>query len=91
MAFPGSRGPWNLNHSALCDVPVNGTIRHSVVPLCETGALNIKKDEATLTPVITYLLRCNTGVTILMSGTAIKAIVAYISDYITKPGLRTSV
>ena len=24
-----------------------------------------------------------------MSGTAIKAIVAYISDYITKPGLKT--
>jgi hypothetical protein len=26
-----------------------------------------------------------------MSGTAIKAIVAYISDYITKPGLKTYV
>ncbi|HMI78182.1 MAG TPA: helitron helicase-like domain-containing protein, partial [Ferruginibacter sp.] len=60
----------------------------------KTGALNIKKGEAwinTLTPVITYLLRCNTDVTSLMSGTAIKAIVAYISDYITKPGLKTYV
>ena len=26
-----------------------------------------------------------------MSGTAVKAIVAYISDYITKPGLKTYV
>ena len=60
----------------------------------KTGALNIKKGEPwinTLTPVITYLLRCNTDVTSLMSGTAIKAIVAYISDYITKPGLKTYV
>jgi hypothetical protein len=57
-----------------------------------TGALNIKKGEAwinTLTPVLTYLLRCNTDVTSLLSGTAIKAIVAYVSDYITKPGLKT--
>jgi hypothetical protein len=54
----------------------------------------MKKGEAwinTLTPIITYLLRCNTDVTSLMSGTAIKAIVAYISDYITKPGLKTYV
>jgi len=58
----------------------------------KTGALNIKKGEAwinTLTPVLTYLLRCNSDVTSLLSGTAIKAIVAYISDYVTKPGLKT--
>ncbi|KDR65460.1 hypothetical protein GALMADRAFT_43933, partial [Galerina marginata CBS 339.88] len=48
----------------------------------KTGALNIKKGEAwinTLTPALTYLLRCNTDVTSLLSGTAVKAIVAYIS------------
>ena len=58
----------------------------------KTGALNLKKGEAwmnTITPVLTYLLRCNSDVTSLLSGTAIKAIVAYISDYITKPGLKT--
>ena len=58
----------------------------------QTGALNVKKGEAwinTLTPVVTYLLRCNTDITSLLSGTSIKAIVAYISDYITKPGLKT--
>src|ERR1700730_1418819 len=57
-----------------------------------TGALNVKKGEKwinTLTPVVTYLLRCNSDVTSLLSGTAIKAIVAYISDYVTKPGLKT--
>jgi len=58
----------------------------------KTGALNVKKGEPwinTLSPVVTYLLRCNSDVTSLLSGTAIKAIVAYISDYVTKPGLKT--
>jgi len=58
----------------------------------KTGALNAKKGEPwinTLTPLVTYLLRCNLEVTSLLSGTAIKAIVAYISDYVTKPGLKT--
>jgi len=31
----------------------------------------------------------HTNTTSLLSGTAIKAIVAYISDYITRPGLKT--
>ncbi|EDQ98717.1 uncharacterized protein LACBIDRAFT_296823 [Laccaria bicolor S238N-H82] len=54
--------------------------------------LNVKKGEEwinTLSPPVTYLLRCNSDVTSLLSGTAIKAIVAYISDYVTKPGLKT--
>src|SRR5882724_3840036 len=58
----------------------------------KTGALNIKKGERwinALSPIVTYLLRCNSDVTSLLSGTAIKAIVAYISDYVTKPGLKT--
>ncbi|KAF8231679.1 hypothetical protein L208DRAFT_1275948, partial [Tricholoma matsutake] len=43
----------------------------------------------TLTPLITYLFCCNSDTTSLLSGTAIKAIVAYVSDYVTKPGLKT--
>ena len=42
-----------------------------------TGALNVKKGEPwinTLTPLVTYLLRCNTDVTSLLSGTAIKVL-----------------
>ena len=57
-----------------------------------TGALNMKKGEAwinTFSPHITYLFRCNTDTTSLLSGTAIKATVAYITDYVTKPGLNT--
>jgi uncharacterized UPF0146 family protein len=38
---------------------------------------------------VTYLLRCNTDIISLLSGTAIKAIVAYVSDDVTNPGLKT--
>ena len=58
----------------------------------EMGALNMKKGEAqmnTFTPLLTFLLRCNTDVTSLLSGTAIKAVVAYVTEYVTKPGLKT--
>jgi len=58
----------------------------------KTGALNLKKGEPwmnTITPILTYLLRSNSDVTSLLSGTAIKAIVAYVTDYITKQSLKT--
>ena len=60
----------------------------------KTGSIDIKKGEPwmnTINPTVTYLLRCNTDVTSLLSGTAIKAVIAYISDYITKPTLKTYV
>ena len=43
----------------------------------------------TFTPLVTYLFCCNTDVTSLLSGTAIKAVVLYVSDYITKTTLKT--
>jgi len=58
----------------------------------ETGYLTMKKNEPwinTFTPIVTYLFRCNTDVTSLSSGTAIKGVVLYISDYITKTSLKT--
>jgi len=57
-----------------------------------SGALNIKKGESmlnTMTAEGTYLICSNTDVTSLLSGTAIKAVVAYVSDYIRKPALKT--
>ena len=58
----------------------------------EFGTISLKKMEAwlnTITPLVTYLFRCNTDVTSLSSGTAIKAVVLYISDYIMKSTLKT--
>ncbi|KAK0421546.1 hypothetical protein EV421DRAFT_1726893, partial [Armillaria borealis] len=60
----------------------------------DTGHMNLKKLEAwinTFTPVISYIFRCNTDVTSLRSSTAIKAVLIYVTDYITKPGLKTHV
>src|ERR1700678_3111244 len=60
----------------------------------ETGAITLKKNEAwinTFTHLVTFLLRCNTDVTSLASGTAIKWVSMYVSDYITKTALKTHV
>ena len=43
----------------------------------------------TVTAEVTYLICINTDVSSLLSGTAIKAVVAYVSDYISKPALKT--
>ncbi|PBK92376.1 hypothetical protein ARMGADRAFT_881258, partial [Armillaria gallica] len=54
----------------------------------------LRKLEAwinTFTPLLTYLFQCNTDVTSLRSGTAIKAVISYVSDYVTKPALKTHV
>ena len=57
-----------------------------------TGALNMKKLELwinTISPVISYLFRCNTDVANLRLGITLKGIILYISDYITKISLKT--
>ncbi|KAJ7101101.1 hypothetical protein C8R44DRAFT_536780, partial [Mycena epipterygia] len=56
------------------------------------GSLKVKKLEENMnnvTPLVTYCCGCNTDVTSLMSGTAIKAIIAYISDYVSKTSLKS--
>jgi hypothetical protein len=60
----------------------------------ETGSITLKKLEPmmnTVTPLLTYLLHCNTDVTCLKSGTAIKAVIMYVTDYVTKCSLKTHV
>jgi hypothetical protein len=60
----------------------------------ETGTIDMKKKELWLnmfTSVVTYLFRCNTDITSLRSGTAIKGALLYVSNYVTKPALKTHV
>ena len=60
----------------------------------ETGTIDMKKRETwlnTFTYVVTYLFRCNTDITSLRSGTAIKGVLLYVSNYVTKPSLKTHV
>ncbi|KAJ7122509.1 hypothetical protein C8R43DRAFT_841519, partial [Mycena crocata] len=56
------------------------------------GHVNIKKKEAyinNISRVLTYFSRSNTDVTSLLSGTSVKAVVSYVSDYVSKLGLKT--
>ena len=60
----------------------------------ETSSLDIKKKESminTFTYPLTYMFRCNTDVISLHSGIAVKAVLLYISNYITKPTLKTHI
>ncbi|KAF9553064.1 hypothetical protein CPC08DRAFT_646091, partial [Agrocybe pediades] len=43
----------------------------------------------TVTPALTYLVRSNTDVSSLLSGTSIKSTISYVTDYVTKPALKT--
>jgi len=52
----------------------------------------LKKQECmlnTISPWLTYLFRCNTDVSNMLSGTTIKAVISYVTDYISKPVLKT--
>ena len=65
-----------------------------ITSIDDTGAITLKKIEAwinTFTHMVTYLLRCNTDITSLASGTAIKGVIMYVSDYITKTAFKTHV
>ncbi|KZV61309.1 hypothetical protein PENSPDRAFT_592973, partial [Peniophora sp. CONT] len=58
----------------------------------DSGYLKMRHGESmlnTYNECLTYLMMSNTDVTSLLSGTAMKAVIAYTTDYITKPGLRT--
>jgi hypothetical protein len=58
----------------------------------KTGQIDVRKWEAntnSITPVITFQTRGNTDTTCLLSGTAVKATVGYITDYISKLWLKT--
>ncbi|KAJ7808829.1 hypothetical protein B0H13DRAFT_1668446 [Mycena leptocephala] len=56
------------------------------------GHVNMKKKEAyinTVNRVVTYMSRSNTDVTSMLSGTVVKAVISYVSDYVSKLGLKT--
>ncbi|KAF6761072.1 hypothetical protein DFP72DRAFT_804062, partial [Ephemerocybe angulata] len=64
---------------------------HTTVDL-KTGHLNAKKLESSIndvSPTVTCTNRCNTDARCLLSGTSVKAVVGYVTDYITKSWLKT--
>jgi hypothetical protein len=75
-----------LNEDGICKARFPCFIVPQTTINFEDGTL--KKSESmlnTITPCITYLFRGNTDVTSLLSGTSIKAVISYVSDYIVKP------
>ncbi|KAI0338078.1 hypothetical protein BDW22DRAFT_1299802, partial [Trametopsis cervina] len=57
-----------------------------------TGSVELRHTEQwlnTFNITLTYLMRCNTDVTCLMSSTQVRAIIAYVTDYVTKNSLKT--
>ncbi|KAI9063187.1 hypothetical protein FKP32DRAFT_1549131, partial [Trametes sanguinea] len=57
-----------------------------------SGAIQFQKRDVwinTYQPVLSAALRCNTDVTCLLSGTQVRAIIAYVTDYVTKSSLTT--
>ncbi|EIW52164.1 uncharacterized protein TRAVEDRAFT_76490, partial [Trametes versicolor FP-101664 SS1] len=57
-----------------------------------SGAIRFAKNEAwinTYNPVLSQAIHSNTDVSCLLSGTQVKAIVAYVTDYVTKTSLTT--
>jgi len=81
-----------LNKDGMCKARFPRSIVPETTVNIEDGYINIKKLESmlnTISPCITYLLRCNTDVTSLLSGTSIKAVISYVTDYVAKPTLKT--
>ena len=88
----GSHCMVNKNNACRARFPRDIVPESFVDPL--TGGITIRKNEAWINffmPLLSYLLRCNSDVTSLLSGTAIKAVVAYVTEYITKVPLKTHV
>ncbi len=68
------------------------SIRTETIVDWTSGSLELKHTEQwmnTFNVVLSYVLRCNSDVTCLLSGTQVRAVIAYVTDYITKTTLTT--
>ncbi|EPS95059.1 hypothetical protein FOMPIDRAFT_1107569, partial [Fomitopsis schrenkii] len=78
--------------SSVCRARYPRELFDSTVVDPDTGAIRFKKSEPwinTFNHLLSYLLRCNTDVTCLLSGTTVKAVIAYVTDYISKAAYTT--
>ncbi|KAJ7137594.1 hypothetical protein C8R43DRAFT_1089383 [Mycena crocata] len=60
--------------------------------ISEDGHIDMRHLEPmmnTVNSTLTYLVRSNSDVTSMLSGTAVKAVVSYVSDYISKMSLKS--
>ena len=81
-----------LDNDGFCLARFPRDTREFSIVYKDDGHIDIKKREAminTFLPLITFLFICNIDVSSLLSGSALKAAVAYVTDYITKQTLKT--
>ncbi|KAI0652910.1 hypothetical protein C8Q70DRAFT_879904, partial [Cubamyces menziesii] len=77
---------------AYCKARYPRETRAETVVEPDSGAIRFRKLDPwinTYNVVLSYLLRCNTDVTCLLSGTQVRAVIAYVTDYVTKTPLKT--
>ncbi|KAF4618021.1 hypothetical protein D9613_012865 [Agrocybe pediades] len=81
-----------LNKDGVCTARFPRDVRDATQISEEDGHIYMKKLKSminTFTPALSFVTRCNTDVSSLLSGTSIKAIISYVTDYVTKPALKT--
>lgn len=92
VAKTHATGKGCLNKQGVCTARFpRDVFMHSNVD-SKTGHLNIRKRESAVndvTPAVTVAHRCNTDSRCLLSGTSVKAVVGYVTDYISKAWLKT--
>ncbi|KIJ22996.1 hypothetical protein M422DRAFT_83428, partial [Sphaerobolus stellatus SS14] len=80
----------NNNKQRVCRARFPRELRPQTI-LHDDGRIESKHEEEmmnTFSYLLTYIIRCNTDVTHLLSGTLIHAVIAYITDYISKSPLK---
>ncbi|KAJ6506044.1 hypothetical protein DFH09DRAFT_943410, partial [Mycena vulgaris] len=80
-----------LSKDNVCKARFPRTVIPSTV-VSEDGHVSMRHIEPmmnTVNPILTYFSRCNTDVTSLLSGTSVKAVVSYVSDYVSKISLKS--
>ena len=86
-----SRGGCKKNKHKSCKACFPHEIRATTEVSSSDGYIELRHlDEMmnTFSYITTFLFWCNTDVTSLLSGTAIRAVIAYVTDYISKSPLK---
>ncbi|KAJ7131996.1 hypothetical protein C8R46DRAFT_844319, partial [Mycena filopes] len=80
-----------INKDGMCKARFPREI-HKESTVDDDGHVNIKQLEANLNTtnrIMTFFSRSNTDCTSMLSGTAVKAVISYVTDYISKLGLKS--
>ncbi|KDQ49014.1 hypothetical protein JAAARDRAFT_103262, partial [Jaapia argillacea MUCL 33604] len=83
-----------LKSDATCKARFPRDVQEHTTVDKESGYISMKKLERYInffTPILTFLMRCNSDVTCLLTSTAMKAVIVYVTDYVTKSSLKTHV